>query len=453
MKACAIVPAAGQGRRMGQDKALLDLGGRTAVERVADTCAQAGVESVLVVRARGALPLPAMRDAVRTVTVPGDGEMLDSVRAGLDAAGDALDAFLVFPVDHALVAADTCCGLLGRLRQRDARIVLPLYRGRPGHPVAFGGELAQEVRDPATASLRDVVRREPARVAVLPTTNPWVRSDLDQTSDLRAARAALSGMDLPVVEQMHRHRSRRDYLGEPLAPGQLERLVDAARHAGTSSYIQAYSVVAVTDQERKEQVARLCGHQDHIRKAPVFLAVCADAHKLELACRRHGADLQSQSFELFVQATVDAALVGQNLQLAAESEGLGSCMIGAARNHPAELARLLELPRAVYVVFGMVLGKAADDPLPRGRMPLEAVLHRESYDAGILQECLDRADEQMREWARAANAEGKGFGGRPVNEQKGWTDRMATAWGVDSPYLRERRRLRQALEGLGFGLE
>mgnify|MGYP003346884963 CR=1 FL=1 len=64
-----------------------------------------------------------------------------------------------------------------------------------------------------------------------------------------------------------------------------------------------------------------------------------NVHKIAKACERAGQKAQTQSFELFLQATVDAALLGQNLQLAAESEGLGACMIGAARNHPVEIGR------------------------------------------------------------------------------------------------------------------
>ena len=54
----AIVPAAGRGVRMGADKALLDLGGATAIARVVQSCRDAGIADVLVVRREGADPLP-----------------------------------------------------------------------------------------------------------------------------------------------------------------------------------------------------------------------------------------------------------------------------------------------------------------------------------------------------------------------------------------------------------
>jgi nitroreductase/CTP:molybdopterin cytidylyltransferase MocA len=447
----AIVPAAGLGERMGADKALLDLGGATAVERVVATCREAGVDDVQVVRRRGAAPLPAGLPA-RVVEVEPGGEMADSLRAANGTLGPEVRSVLVFPVDHALVAAETALALLALLDRPGCEVALPLFRGRPGHPVALSRAAFAAIEQPG-AVLRDLVRRDPGRVRTIGSANPWVHADLDRPEDLRAAVCALHGEPWSTVAQMFRHRSHRSYKPDPVPQGQIERLVDAARHASTSSYIQAYSLIAVRDPARKSEVARLCGGQRHIVQAPVFCAICADLHKLAAACGRHGTAVQAQSLELFLQATVDAALLGQNLQLGAEAEGLGACMIGGARNHPMELAALLGLPDHAYVVFGMTIGVPADDPLPRGRMPLPGVLHWERYDTARTDQVLDGADEVMRQWARRANAERGGYGGRPVNETKGWTERMAVAWGAKSEYAAARRTLVDELRRLGFGLQ
>jgi nitroreductase len=398
----------------------------------------------------GAAALPAAA-GLATVTT-GQGEMRDSLLAGLRALSADCTEVVVCPVDHALVAADTFAAVAARVRGDGAAIALPLFRGRPGHPIALRRAVLAELEDPAVTMLRDVVRKDPARVGAVPTANPWVLADLDRPEDLRAARAALQADPWPVVEQMHRHRSRRAYAPTPLAAGQLERLVDAARHASTSSHIQAYAVVAVRDPARRGEIAKLCAEQAHIRQAPVFLAVCADLHKIDVACRRQGHAVQADSLELFLQATVDAALLGQNLQLAAESEGLGTCMIGAARNHPVALARLLGLPPPCFVVFGMTLGHAVDDPLPRDRLPLAGVLHEEVYDRARTERVLADADAGAREWARRTNERHGGQQGRRVDEQKGWSERMAAFGGPDGRYLRARAALREELQQLGFGL-
>jgi FMN reductase (NADPH) len=452
MTTVAIVPAAGRGMRLGADKALLDLGGTTAIERVVGQCLAAGVDRVSIVRRGDAAPLPSLPPATSVVPVAGDGEMVDSLRAAVGRLGAEVDRGLVFPVDHALVMADTIAALLATVQRPDCRVALPLFRERPGHPIALTRALLDELLAAGVASLRDVVHAHREHTRAVPTASPWVLTDLDRPEDLRAAQAALSAQPWPPVELMFRHRSRREYAATPLASGQLERLVDAARSASTSSYIQAYAVVAVREKTRKDKVAELCGNQEHIRQAPVFLAICADLSKLELACQQVGDQLRHESFELFLQATVDAALLGQNLQLAAESEGLGACMIGGARNHPLQLAELLRLPPHAFVLFGMTIGHATDDPIPRGRMQLSAVLHAERYDRDILPAALQQADEQMRAWAHRTNRDLGGYLGRPVSETKGWTHRMAAAWGQDSQYARARATLRDELDRLGFGL-
>lgn len=445
----AIVPAAGRGVRMGADKALLDLGGATAIARVVQSCRDAGIADVLVVRRDGAEALPAGLGA-QVVVVPAGGEMADSLRAAERALPADAGVVVVFPVDHALVAADTVLACTAAVQQ-GAGVALPLFRGKPGHPVAFARVVFAEIHAEG-AVLRDLVRRDPARVRALPSANPWVHADLDRPEDHRAAVCALHGGPLPTVAQMFAHRSRRAYAPTPVLKAQLERLVDAARHASTSSWIQAYSVVLVQDAERKGACARLCSGQAHIVQAPVFAAVCADLRKLAAACGRHGATLQTQSLELFLQAVVDAALLGQNLQLAAEAEGLGACMIGAARNHPLELAQLLDLPPGCFVLFGLTLGVPTDDPVPRGRMPLPGVLHWERYDHAAVDLALDGTDAVIRAWAARTNAERGGYGGKPINLDKGWTERIAVAWGEGSSYLAARRTLADELKRLGFGL-
>ncbi|MBK9129568.1 MAG: NTP transferase domain-containing protein [Phycisphaerales bacterium] len=449
LSAAAIVLAAGAGRRMGADKALLELEGRTSIARVVAACRAAEVATIVVVRARGAAPLPAGLD-VHVVEVEPGVEMIDSLRTGARAVG-AVDAIVVWPVDTPLVLAATVLTLLTAVVRADGPdIALPIFAGRPGHPVVLRPSALARATAPDVTSLREIVRAGP--VAAVAVVDPWTHRDLDTPADLDAARALLRSSSAPVLDLMRAHRSRRAFHPEPIAEELLVALVDAARHASTSSFIQAYAVVAVRDEARKAEVARLCGDYEHVRQAPVFLAICADLNKLDACCRRHGQTFDPGSTEVFLQATIDAALLGQNLLLAAEGSGLGGCMIGAARNHPVDLARLLGLPPMVYVVFGLVLGRPADDPVPRTRMPLSGVLFFERYDKATADAVLDATDAGMRAWAREVNRRAPA-GTRQVHEGKGWSDRMAAIWARAKARSGPRASLRARLADLGFPLE
>ena len=217
MPSWAIVTAAGEGRRMGEDKGLLELGGKTALEHVVEACRLGGVDSIVVVRHVEARPLPAaVSECVRVALVAERGEMIDSLRAGVRAvvssaapASAPVDALLVFPVDHPLAGQETVAAVLARLGSGGAQVVLPLWRDRPGHPIALAAALADEVLAPGTVSLRDVVTADPARVAAVPVRNSWVRRDLDTPEDLDAARRWLDDRGLDDRGLDDRNHGRR----------------------------------------------------------------------------------------------------------------------------------------------------------------------------------------------------------------------------------------------------
>ncbi|MCB0231559.1 MAG: NADPH-dependent oxidoreductase, partial [Anaerolineae bacterium] len=71
--------------------------------------------------------------------------------------------------------------------------------------------------------------------------------------------------------------------------------------------------------------------------------------------------------------------------------------IGAIRNHPLHVIELLELPRLVFPISGMTLGWPDGEHRPRPRLPLEAVLHWERYDASDEESLLKSYDRVMAE--------------------------------------------------------
>ena len=224
---------------------------------------------------------------------------------------------------------------------------------------------------------------------------------------------------------LHSHRSIRAYKPDPLPREIVEAVVVAGQRASTSSNLQTYCVVAVTDAAKRAELARLCGNQDHIRQAPVFFAWCMDLSKLDRACALRGLPHAHDDVESFLMSAVDVALVMQNAALAAESLGLGMCYIGGLRNNPRDVIRLLDLPRLVFPLCGMTLGWPAADPQIRPRLPLDAVLHWESHD---------RSDEDalLLEYDRAMAATGiydqrqVPVPGRPgETEDYGWLEHSA----------------------------
>lgn len=58
--------------------------------------------------------------------------------------------------------------------------------------------------------------------------------------------------------------------------------------SSTSSNLQIWSVVAVEERERKEQLSQLAGNQAHIRQCPLFLVWLVDLARLTHIAERRG---------------------------------------------------------------------------------------------------------------------------------------------------------------------
>ena len=206
-------------------------------------------------------------------------------------------------------------------------------------------------------------------------------------------------------------------------------------------------MVAVMDAAKRDRLAELCGNQEHVAQAPVFLAWCADLARLDRACEMRGYIQETGYVENFLIAAVDAVIAAQSAAMAAESLGLGICYIGSIRNHTQAVIDLLGLPRLVFPVTGMTVGWPAAEPPIRPRLPQSAVLHWEHY--------ASEHDAELAEYDRAMAASGI-YGGRQIPvpgkpdemEDYGWTEhttcRVAQAVRTD---------LREVLKRQGFALK
>lgn len=228
-----------------------------------------------------------------------------------------------------------------------------------------------------------------------------------------------------IIDQIYRHASVRAYKPDPLPREMVEAIVAAGQRSSTSSNLQMYSVVAVTDAAKRERLAELCGNQRHIAQAPVFLAFCADLNRLERICHWRGYQQVADYVENYTLAAVDTAILMQTAAIAAESLGLGMCYIGAIRNNPQEVIELLELPRLVFPISGMTLGWPARPHPPRPRLPTRAILHWERYDATGEEEAWWEYDAAMIATGIYSGRQVPAPGKEGEMEEYGWTEHSA----------------------------
>ncbi|GEL78573.1 oxygen-insensitive NADPH nitroreductase [Tenuibacillus multivorans] len=201
-----------------------------------------------------------------------------------------------------------------------------------------------------------------------------------------------------TINLLKNHTSIRKYRDETIPNEVLYEMIQAAQHAASSSFVQAYSIVRVTDPEKIEKLAELSKNPQQITSAPVVLLFCVDFKRLEYASQKHDVKLKADNLESFLVGTVDTALLAQNFVIAAESKGYGICYIGGVRNNPEQISDLVSLPDKVMPLFGMTVGVPDEEQYVKPRLPLEAVLHENDYDEEKYTDLIDQYDDQMRKY-------------------------------------------------------
>jgi nitroreductase len=239
------------------------------------------------------------------------------------------------------------------------------------------------------------------------------------------------------------HRSVRGYRPDALPAGTLETLIAAAQSAATSSNLQTWSVVAVADPDKQAALAKVAGNQKHIEQCPLFLVWVADISRNQRLGAEEGVTLEVMPYqETFLVAAIDAALAAQNATIAAESLGLSCVYIGALRNNPPEVARIVGLPSGAFGVFGMCVGyaSAAGATEVKPRLPQDVVVHHETYDT--TGETAHRA---------AYDAVLESFAARQGMAVDTWTRRVIGRMGKIAA-MAGRDKLVATLQGMGFDL-
>lgn len=181
-----------------------------------------------------------------------------------------------------------------------------------------------------------------------------------------------------VLAQMLAHRSVRRFADTAVPDADVERAVAAAQRAATSHLVQSYALLRVRSPQTRAQIAELAGGQAHVREAGAFFVVLGDQHRHRLVLEAAKVPYCA-SLEPFLVSVIDAALFAQNLTLAFEAMGYGTCYIGGLRNQPAALDGLLGTPQGAFALFGLCVGVPAERPEALPRLPVGAVLFEERY--------------------------------------------------------------------------
>lgn len=152
----------------------------------------------------------------------------------------------------------------------------------------------------------------------------------------------------------------------------LNRILDVARLAPSACNAQPWKFVVITDEELIRKAGKAVsgmGMNKFAKDAPVHILVVEESANITSLL---GGKVKDKHFPL-----IDIGIVASHIVLAAESEGLGSCILGWFDEK--ELKQLAGIPASKRLLLDIVIGYSTKEKRKKIRKPKEKVISYNSY--------------------------------------------------------------------------
>ena len=210
-----------------------------------------------------------------------------------------------------------------------------------------------------------------------------------------------------TIRLLMARKSVRQFVQEPMPQQDVETILDAAVQAPTAGNMTLWTIIHVTDPEKKRQLSVSCDNQPFIATAPLVLVFCADYRRwfelfktLDL-----GEPLRMPGEGDLLLAMADTIIAAHATVVAADALGYGSCYIGDIIENCDTQREILGLPEYVKPVCMAVYGKPTPFQIKRKKPPrfdIADVVHENSYR-------LQDAEEMTAMLKKRQNLDGEEF--------------------------------------------
>ncbi len=170
---CAIILAAGESKRMGSPKMLLDFGGYTMIETVIRNVRASSVDDIIVVLGAYRDEIQKIVDKTGTKSCYNDrykDGMLSSVQCGFRNIPEGTIAVMVFQGDQPFITSGVSDAVISEFKKAGKGIIMPVYNGKRGHPLLISRKYFDEVgkldHQRGLRSLSDIFSEDVEEVSV-----------------------------------------------------------------------------------------------------------------------------------------------------------------------------------------------------------------------------------------------------------------------------------------------
>jgi FMN reductase (NADPH) len=185
-----------------------------------------------------------------------------------------------------------------------------------------------------------------------------------------------------TIQLLKARKSVRIFEDKPMTDEIKDEIIGAAFEAPTAGNMMLYSIINISDQAIKDQLAVTCDNQPFIAKAPLVLLFLADYQRWFDTFCEEGCDPRKPGEGDLLLAFADAIVAAQNTVVAAEAFGIGSCYIGDIIENCETVREILNLPDYVVPAALLVYGYPVESQKNR-RKPIrfdrKYIVHENQY--------------------------------------------------------------------------
>lgn len=209
-----------------------------------------------------------------------------------------------------------------------------------------------------------------------------------------------------TIETQLNHRTIRKFKDKPVSDHVLKKLFEVANRTPSSIAMQSYSIIRVTDKDKRSKIAKVC-KQDYVNDAPEFLVFIVDVFRNAMISEEMGEKLGAKKdMDRFFQGFTDGCIAAQNMYTAIESLDMGAVYFGSVLNDSAKIIEILELPKYTFPIVGMGFGYPDQKPMLKPRMNLSLKVFENSYQVqDDYLELIKEYDEEMKTYYDLRNAD------------------------------------------------
>lgn len=209
-----------------------------------------------------------------------------------------------------------------------------------------------------------------------------------------------------TIKNQLNHKTIRKFKDKPVEKVTLNTLLQVANRTASSVAMQSYSIIRITDKEKRKNIAKVC-KQDYVNDLPEFLIFVVDAFRNARISEEMGEELEAKrDMDRFFQGFTDGSIAAQNMYVGIESLGMGAVYFGSILNDAAKIIEILNLPKYTFPIVGLGFGYPDEEPMLKPRMDLSIKVFENEYTIqDNYLELIQEYDEEMQKYYDLRNAD------------------------------------------------